>query len=117
MNNPIREAVQKLAGHWHHDGYTDYNNPEPNGCGLYWLDQVRLEDEDAIVTASGVTKYDVAENILRKTAAEQFPERAAVPGNKFCSFGFFNDHPDTTEDDVIAVMEKAAIAFDERFDL
>jgi hypothetical protein len=48
-------------------------------------------------------------------ASEQYPERAVVlEGGVKGTFATFNDHPDTTEDEVVTVMEKAAVRFDEQ---
>jgi len=41
---------------------------------------------------------------------EHFPERSPHWPSATC----FNDHPDTTLDDVILVLEKAAIQYDEQ---
>ena len=90
--NPEREALRVLA--------------ERGWC------KGRLESSDGRrclvgAAAAGVVGHqidwmEVLGNI-RAVAQEQFPERRAV------GVVDFNDHPDTTLEDVIAVLEKAAI--------
>lgn len=48
---------------------------------------------------------------IRDVVEEQYPERVKRPG--FSPVAAFNDHPDTTLEDVILVLEKAAARFDE----
>lgn len=50
-------------------------------------------------------------NDVRPIIVEQFPERVA-----FECFGVaqFNDHPNTTFEDVILVLDKAALQFEEQ---
>lgn len=48
-----------------------------------------------------------ADPILRPLVKEQFPGRAHGPVD-------FNDHPDTTFEDVCQVLEKAAVRWDEQ---
>lgn len=51
-------------------------------------------------------------SILDKIASEQFPDR--VNGERpLRAIAAFNDHPDTTLDDVRVVLEKADIKFQE----
>jgi hypothetical protein len=49
---------------------------------------------------------------IEKVALEQYPERF-LP-NRYNSLVEFNNHPDTTGDEVIAVFEKAAVMFEEK---
>jgi hypothetical protein len=61
--------------------------------------------------------WQTAQEIMANVAGEQFPERAKITnlnGYADWSFAVFNDHPDTTEDEVVAVMEKAAVRLDEQ---
>ena len=100
MTNLIRKAVERLPGHWHKGGLQDHKG---NFCGVGHLWQVgELAD---------YTVVDECQNLMNMTAGELFPDRA---GKVIPAFATFNDHPDTTEDEVIAVMEKAAIRWDER---
>lgn len=55
-----------------------------------------------------------AHRIASKIALEQFPERfALVGGQRLRGFAIFNDHENTTLDEVILVLEKTAIKLDE----
>lgn len=111
--NPIREAAARLKGHWYQG---DYRDDAGNACGLGHLFDVLAETE-------GKTQNELSHDLhmtegpspslfMRDVAQELFPERWQED-EKDASFAIFNDHPDTTEDDVIAVMEKAAVRFDE----
>lgn len=46
-----------------------------------------------------------AEQVLTAVIEENWPERSGVPGSS--SIAVFNDHPDTTQDDVERAFEKA----------
>lgn len=94
--NPIREAMNNLSGHWYKGGLSDGNG---NNCGL-----------GHVLRVSGST-YDAARCIMNNVAYEQYPDRSNFDNLK--GFASFNDHPDTTEEEVLAVMEKAAIKWDE----
>lgn len=48
-----------------------------------------------------------AMKMMHDKAFEMFP-------NDYLGFGDFNDDPNVTEEDVLAVMEKAAIALEEK---
>jgi hypothetical protein len=54
---------------------------------------------------------------IAEVVAEQYPERVGRtpwgPVKGVAGVMQFNDHPDTTEDDVIAVLEKASNRYDE----
>ena len=53
---------------------------------------------------------------LDRLADEMYPDRARPEGSWLAvpSLVNFNNHPDTTAEDVITVLEKAAIALEER---
>ena len=104
--NPIREALKNLPGHWYQG---DMENEDGTACcGLGWL--ARAESN---YNLSIMEKIDSGD-FMDKVAFEQYPDRAVDPEGDLRYFAAFNDHPDTTEDEVIAVMEKAAIRWDER---
>lgn len=103
--NPVREGIEILRGHHFKGGYGDGHG---NVCGFGALNKVvtgdafqDMEDENS------ETLY----NLMNQVAGEQFPERRCEGG--IYHFVHFNDHDDTTEEDVIMVMDKVAVAYDE----
>lgn len=61
------------------------------------------------------------QNLVADVVREQYPERIETLPLSYldryldcATIVTFNDHPDTTKDDVVAVLEKAAIKLDER---
>ena len=99
--NVIREAAHRLPGNWHqgsiYGGHDNY-------CGLGWVDKVAKEQ--------GVDETWSLWTLMGEVAREQFPERIN-PFADEVAFAQFNDHRATTEDEVVAVMEKAAVRLDE----
>lgn len=65
--------------------------------------------KDAFTDASGRHCIQGALYEVYVVIETQFPERTGGVG-----VSRFNDHPDTTVDDVVQVMEKAAVRKDER---
>lgn len=112
--NSIREAAKNLPGHWHKGDYTD---GQGNYCGIgHVLKASGLTDEQIEMGDGDFVEARL--DVLNKVAGEQFPDRAftmpsagIVVENPY--FAYFNDHPDTTEDEVLAVMEKAAVVYEE----
>ena len=100
--NPIREAIKTLPGRWTKGSM----HGDEGSCGLgHVMNQVRKMDD--------VRVYSKIRNLMSEVAEEQFPERVRARDGR-CAFAQFNDHKDTTEGEVIAVMEKSAVRFDER---
>jgi hypothetical protein len=97
--NPIREAVNALPGQWQKGAMG-----RPNGarCGLGHVSSV-LQDGLHLELFNEATDY------LTQAAMDKFPERTSRP-KPF--FPWFNDHEDTTEQDVIQVMNLAADRWD-----
>jgi hypothetical protein len=52
--------------------------------------------------------------ILNKIVEEQYPDRLFDDEEDLVPAARFNDHPDTTLDDVVAVLEKAEVRYNER---
>ena len=103
--NPIREAASRLPGHWHKGSLSDGNG---NFCGLGHLDQVCLEEDIRPIDSARFWQ------LMDDVALEQYPDR--VDEDELVEkpyFAQFNDHQDTTEDEAVMVMEKAAIKWDE----
>ena len=74
----------------------------------------------AVEAASDEAKEDLnkAMKLLGDVAKEQFPERFTqhrLTGDAyFWDIALLNDHEDTTQTDVLLVMDKAAVLWDER---
>lgn len=101
--NIVREAASNLKGHWLQGKMRDGDNR----CGIGWLcetaKQTKLNDQVLL----GLS-------FMTEVVREQYPERLDGPEiSSIPPFAKFNDHPHTTEDDVVAVMEKAAVRLDE----
>ena len=110
--NPLREVITRLPGHWYKGGYGDGKG---NYCGVGHLSEYGYN------VGSSQEEMNEAFKLMNEVAFEQYPERATYVINFGSdvqevakSFANFNDHPDTTEEEVIAVMEKAAVRFEER---
>lgn len=88
----------------------------PNGeaCVLRACQQVTLGNLDEIHYNSDAVRASAAS--LGPIIREQFPERHSAyvasddPSGTMSATWRFNDHPDTTKDDVILVCEKARAA-------
>jgi hypothetical protein len=104
--NPIREAAARVPGHWHQGSYRDN---EGNACGLGHLFDV-LEESNIDMGRWYEEPETSPAMMMQRAAYELFPERFEYAEQ---SFAGFNDHKDTTESEVVAVMEKAAVRFDE----
>ncbi len=121
--NPIREALNALPGHWQKGSLNDNKG---NHCGLGHMHNA-LGGSDGylpMVFDDSAPEYKLSRDlrieaerlrgIMDEVAVEQYPDRVGLSPLAYSSkFAEFNDHPDTTEDEVVAVMEKAAIRLDE----
>ncbi len=109
MTNTIREAIRVLTRvGWTKDTFTDGAGRHCLQGALYEAHGIRaLGDEQVGRPVSGELASDV--RLVNEVIRDQFPERAGGVGASR-----FNDHPDTTVDDVIRVMEKAAVRKDEQ---
>jgi hypothetical protein len=65
-------------------------------CGVFWSEGLA----------------DV-EPVLMAVVTEQYPDRSVVKYGGGHNYVAFNNHPDTTPDEVIAVLEKAAARLEE----
>lgn len=99
--NPIREGAKNLPGHWHKGSMRDGKG---NFCGLGHVQNVLINDK---------IEFGKAWAIMNQVAHEQYPDRISENDLGPCAFAEFNDHPDTTEAEVVTVMEKAAVRLDE----
>ncbi len=108
MANRIREAIELLAHKgWVQGRFTDESGRhclqgalyEAHGC------QPRVPGRLGH-TLTGELAADI--RVLNETIAAEYPERMGAVG-----VSRFNDHPDTTIDDVVRVLEKSAVRRDE----
>lgn len=98
MRNPYRETADSLEGHWHKGSLGDGDG---NRCLIgHAIDRVgqRLDRTG---------EWDDFVTLLEQTMQEQLPGRGIIIAN-------INDHPDTTEEEVLTVLDKAAVRWDER---
>lgn len=112
--NPIREAVSRLPGNWYKGYFFDPNRE--NFCGIGMTCEVLSQEYGTHVwdhekPFAYFVEQEKAILILNRMAGEQYPDRTDGREN----FPKFNDHEDTTEEEVVAVMEKAAVKWDELY--
>lgn len=97
MSAPERRAIERLQqGGW----WRGFGSGSSGGGKYCYLTALGWESVDELEEAR-----DRAEKIIR----EQFPERCVEGAGSVFTVTDFNDHPDTTLDDVLLVLEKAAI--------
>lgn len=102
--NQIHQAAELIRQKGHVKGSYQTNK---GFCAVGALNFVGVGQE----TVLSYLATDVVADVIR----EQYPDRLNLP----CRSGFaaivrFNDHEDTTQDEVVAVLEKAAVKLDER---
>lgn len=109
--NPIRKAVELLRGRWYQG---EIASPDGEArCGLGWLMAAIVEVRAPRPLA------DSGRALMNSAAVDKFPDRAFPPVTseelQMQPFAAFNDHPRTTESDVVLVMELAADRWDVEF--
>ncbi len=102
----LRVALENVPGNWHQGNM--FGDEGDSACGLGHVNRAALTSGSFMPRSEMNAAYES----MAVVAGEQFPERAW--NSQRHTFAAFNDHPDTTEDEVIAVMEKAAIQLEER---
>lgn len=109
MTNTIREAIRVLSRTgWTKDTFTDESGRHCLQGALYEAHGIcAVDDRQVGRPVTGELAGDL--RLVNEVIREQFPERTGGVGASQ-----FNDHRHTTVDDVIAVMEKAAVRKDER---
>lgn len=126
--NIIEKARENLRGHWYKGEYVDADSGQ-NFCALGHISlQLGATVEKSLFDGEDFYSLDTdsfedledwnrANNLLVKVAKEQFPERYEnLSGNlsfRADSIPYFNDHEDTTEEDMLIVFGKAAVLWDE----
>lgn len=107
MANRIREAIEVLARRgWAQGSFTD-------DAGRHCLQGALYEAHGCAPRLPGqrtTTHAAVAADLrlVNETIAAEYPERVGAVG-----VSRFNDHPETTIDDVVRVLEKSALRRDE----
>lgn len=106
--NRIREAIEVLARKgWTKNAFTD-------GAGRHCLQGALYEAHGLRPFTETQVGLPVSEGLatdlrlVNDVIAANYPERFGGVG-----VSRFNDHPDTTVDDVVCVLEKAAVRRDE----
>lgn len=108
MGNRIWDAIDILRrGGWTKNTFTDEGGRHCLQGALHEAHGLRPFDERHVgLPVSEELASDV--RLVNEVIHAQFPERAGGVG-----VSRFNDHPSTTVDDVVRVMEKAAVRRDE----
>jgi hypothetical protein len=110
VKNLLRMAAARVPGHWYQG---DMSDGRGNYCGLGHLVCVASDGRGSMVRSAD-DEIRLLADVTRQAALDKFPERVAVTSMSLDWFPFtsFNDHPETTEQDVVAVMELAADRWD-----
>ena len=107
MANRIREAIEVLARRgWTQGTFTDDAGRHCLQGALYEAHGCRPRRPGQRTDADGPLAADL--RLVNETIAAEYPERVGAVG-----VSRFNDHPETTIDDVVRVLEKSAIRRDE----
>lgn len=111
MTNPLRQAAQLVPGHWYQGGMEDAHG---NRCGIGHLYAAIREEPQAPVSDLGLLL-----SAMNTAAHDKFPDRIGTwvengvgAAGIMHPFAQFNDHAQTSEADVVAVMELAADRWD-----
>ena len=109
MTNTLREAIRVLSRvGWATQTFTDKTGRHCLQGALFEAHGVHVAGQEGFGKAvRGELAADLA--LVNEVIREQFPERFGAVGASR-----FNDHPDTTVEDVILVMDKAAVRKDEQ---
>lgn len=114
----MRTAVEKVKRGWTAGAF--YKREYNQYCAVGALrsaagipDEALTEEEDELDLPSS---YGPARDALANVIEEQYPDWFAINGgsNSFNLITSFNDEDNRTQEEVIAVMEKAAIKLEEQ---
>jgi hypothetical protein len=109
MNENIFDKTkERIKKYGHHKGDFHSDKTKPYTSSSCLLGALRLE---AGLQATPPYVAPIASELLKDVISEQYPDRlnmapAIIPS--------FNDHPDTTLADIIAVLEKASVRAQEQ---
>lgn len=109
MVNRIRDAIEVLARRgWTKETFTDDDGRHCLQGALYEAHGVTVTTCSSVRLAlAGPMADDM--RLVNEVVRDQYPERFGAVGASW-----FNDHPETTVDDVVRVLEKAAARRDEQ---
>lgn len=94
-----------LPGHWLQG---ELDDEKGNRCGLGWLCEAYGLKRSNV--GQGGPLYTADIELMNIAAEDKFPDR--IVDDQMVPFATFNDHPRTTESDVVAVMDLAADRWD-----
>lgn len=104
MNNVFAQAAKNLPGHWFKG---DYGDGAGNFCALGHIANVKgysdlydIDVDEAKVFVESET--DILNNLAKE-----------MSNGRYQFIADFNDADETTEDDVVTLLEKAAVRFEE----
>lgn len=102
----IQKVKGSLPGNWHKGSYTDLDSG--NRCVIGWLYYHDAQNHQSNVHSS--CNVETFRMVLADIAEEQFPDRVTDLLDHIIEV---NDHPDTTEDDIMMILEKAEVRMEE----
>lgn len=109
MANRIREAIEVLARRgWTQGAFTDETGRHCLQGALYEAHGCQPRQHGKLSGTSADPDLTADLRLLNETIASEYPERVGAVG-----VSRFNDHPETTIDDVVRVLEKTAVRRDE----
>lgn len=109
MANRIREAIEVLARRgWAQGSFTDETGRHCVQGALYEAHGCQPRRHGYLSHTSTDPGLAADVRLVNETIATEYPERVGAVG-----VSRFNDHPDTTIDDVVRVLEKSAARRDE----
>lgn len=100
MSQIIERTLKSLPGNWTKGAISEDGTKMCVMAHLIDNSEIELKD------------YLPARQALEAVVMEQYHDRTTYT-NSYNTVAAFNDHPDTTESDVIAVLEKANARLDE----
>jgi hypothetical protein len=106
--NVLRKVRNNLPGHWYQGNYSDGHG---NYCVLGHI-AVALGEESG--RYDDVGEYEYYE-LLNTIIVEQYPEFAESSESSEYAMPRWNDEKSRTEDEVIAILEKAIAKAEEQF--
>ncbi|MGH9155592.1 MAG: DUF6197 family protein [Acidimicrobiales bacterium] len=110
MANRIREAIQVLARRgWTKESFTDDGGRHCLQGALYEAYGVNSCDSTRHLRLRLAGELAADMRLVNAIVATEYPDRFGGVGASR-----FNDHPETTIDDVVRVLEKAAVRRDEQ---
>lgn len=106
--NTLAKVVKALPGHWTQGRF----NRGDSRCSIGWI--YAIGGIPGHLPGERLREQCEQVKLLDEIVSEQFPDRVADLQASHNATVAFNDHPETTEEDVVAVFEKAAVKWDER---